>query len=204
MPSPVPCAASGSGPWFPEHAMSTTAQIIKDAKSGMDKAIDNSKREFSGVRTGKASPNMLDTIKVEAYGSLVPLNQVASIAAPEPRILLVTPFDKGQAKVIEKAIRESELGLDPAHQGGVIRVPLPSMNEQRRKELVKVLHKFAEDGRIAVRHARTDARDKVKKLDGVSEDEKKLAEKELQKVHDEFIGKIDALVKAKEAELMEV
>ncbi len=184
--------------------MSTTAQIIKDAKSGMDKAIDNSKREFSGVRTGKASPNMLDTIKVEAYGSLVPLNQVASIAAPEPRILLVTPFDKGQAKVIEKAIRESELGLDPAHQGGVIRVPLPSMNEQRRKELVKVLHKFAEDGRIAVRHARTDARDKVKKLDGVSEDEKKLAEKELQKVHDEFIGKIDALVKAKEAELMEV
>ncbi|WP_337170514.1 ribosome recycling factor [Gemmatimonas aurantiaca] len=184
--------------------MSTTAQIIKDAKSGMDKAIENSKREFSGVRTGKASPNMLDTIKVEAYGSMLPLNQVASIAAPEPRILLVTPFDKGQAKVIEKAIRESELGLDPAHQGGVIRVPLPSMNEQRRKELVKVLHKLAEDGRIAVRHARTDARDKVKKLDGVSEDEKKHAEKELQKVHDEFIGKIDALVKAKEAELMEV
>ena len=170
----------------------------------MDKAIENSKREFSGVRTGKASPNMLDTIKVEAYGSMLPLNQVASIAAPEPRILLVTPFDKGQAKVIEKAIRESELGLDPAHQGGVIRVPLPSMNEQRRKELVKVLHKLAEDGRIAVRHARTDARDKVKKLDGVSEDEKKHAEKELQKVHDEFIGKIDALVKAKEAELMEV
>ncbi len=204
MPSPEPYAVSGSGPWFPEYAMSTTAQIIKDAKSGMDKAIENSKREFSGVRTGKASPNMLDTIKVEAYGSMLPLNQVASIAAPEPRILLVTPFDKGQAKVIEKAIRESELGLDPAHQGGVIRVPLPSMNEQRRKELVKVLHKLAEDGRIAVRHARTDARDKVKKLDGVSEDEKKHAEKELQKVHDEFIGKIDALVKAKEAELMEV
>lgn len=204
MPSPEPYAVSGSGPWFPEYAMSTTAQIIKDAKSGMDKAIENSKREFSGVRTGKASPNMLDTIKVEAYGSMLPLNQVASIAAPEPRILLVTPFDKGQAKVIEKAIRESELALDPAHQGGVIRVPLPSMNEQRRKELVKVLHKLAEDGRIAVRHARTDARDKVKKLDGVSEDEKKHAEKELQKVHDEFIGKIDALVKAKEAELMEV
>ena len=204
MPSPEPYAVSGSGPWFPEYAMSTTAQIIKDAKSGMDKAIENSKREFSGVRTGKASPNMLDTIKVEAYGSMLPLNQVASIAAPEPRILLVTPFDKGQAKVIEKAIRESELGLDPAHQGGVIRVPLPSMNEQRRKELVKVLHKLAEDGRIAIRHARTEGRDKVKKLDGVSEDDKKHAERELQKAHDEFIAKLDGLLKVKEAEIMEV
>jgi ribosome recycling factor len=108
------------------------------------------------------------------------------------------------AKVIEKAIRESELGLDPAHQGGIIRVPLPSMTEQRRKELVKVLHKLAEDGRIAIRHARTDARDKVKKLDGTSEDEKKSAEKELQKIHDDFIGRLDALLKAKEAEIMEV
>lgn len=184
--------------------MSTTAQILKDARAGMDKALENSKREFSGIRTGKASPNMLETIRVEAYGSMVPLNQVASISAPEPRILLVTPFDKGQAKLIEKAIRESELGLDPAHQGGVIRVPLPSMTEQRRKELVKVLNKLAEDGRIAVRHARTDARDKVKKLDGVSEDEKKSAEKELQKAHDDAMAKMDGLLKVKEAEIMEV
>jgi ribosome recycling factor len=135
---------------------------------------------------------------------MLPLNQVASVSAPEPRILLVTPFDKGMAKVIEKAIRESELGLDPAHQGGIIRVPLPSMTEQRRKELVKVLHKLAEDGRIAIRHARTDARDRVKKLDGTSEDEKKSAEKELQKIHDDFIARLDALLKAKEAEIMEV
>lgn len=184
--------------------MSTIPQILKDTKAGMDKALENSKREFSGIRSGKASPNMLDTIRVEAYGSMVPLNQVASVSAPEPRILMVTPFDKNQAKVIEKAIRESELGLDPAHQGGVIRVPLPSMNEQRRKELVKVLHKLAEDGRIAIRHARTDARDKVKKLEGVSEDDKKHAEKDLQKAHDEFIAKLDALLKAKEAEVMEV
>jgi ribosome recycling factor len=184
--------------------MSTIAQILKDAKGHMEKAIENSKREFSGIRSGKASPNMLDVVKVEAYGSFVPLNQVASVSAPEPRILLVTPFDKGQAKAIEKAIRESELGLDPAHQGGVIRVPLPSMNEQRRKELVKVLHKLAEDGRIAIRHARTDARDKVKKLDGVSEDDKKHAEKDLQKAHDEFIAKLDGLLKVKEAEIMEV
>ena len=117
---------------------------------------------------------------------------------------MVTPFDKGQSKAIEKAIRESDLGLDPAHQGGVIRVPLPSMNEQRRKELVKVLNKLAEDGRIAIRHARTDARDKVKKMDGVSEDDKKHAEKDLQKLHDECIAKLDALLKTKEAEVMEV
>ncbi|MFO0072075.1 MAG: ribosome recycling factor [Gemmatimonas sp.] len=180
------------------------AQILKDAKAGMDKALDNAKREFSSVRSGKASPNMLDTIKVEAYGSLLPLNQVATVSAPEPRILLVTPFDKGQAKVIEKAIRESELGLDPAHQNGIIRVPLPSMTEQRRKELVKILHKLAEDGKIAVRHARTDARDKIKKLDGVSEDDKKHAEKDLQKVHDEEIGRLEARLKAKAAEIMEV
>jgi ribosome recycling factor len=182
----------------------STAQILKDAKAGMDKAIENSKREFSSVRSGKASPNMLDTIKVEAYGSLVPLNQVASVSAPEARILLVTPFDKGQAKMIEKAIRESELGLDPAHQNGIIRVPLPSMTEQRRKELAKLLHKLAEDGKIAIRHARTDARDKIKKLDGVSEDDKKHAEKELQKVHDDEIAKLEAMLKVKEAEIMEV
>ncbi|GAB1341218.1 ribosome recycling factor [Gemmatimonas sp.] len=182
----------------------STAQILKDAKAGMEKALENSKREFSSVRSGKASPNMLDTIKVEAYGSLVPLNQVASVSAPEPRILLVTPFDKGQAKAIEKAIRDSDLGLDPAHQNGIIRVPLPSMTEQRRKELVKILHKLSEDGKIAIRHARTDARDKIKKLEGVSEDDKKHAEKELQKVHDDEIAKLEALLKVKEAEVMEV
>jgi len=182
----------------------STSQILKDAKAGMEKALENSKKEFSGIRSGKASPNMLDTIKVEAYGSLVPLNQVATVSAPEPRILLVTPFDKGQAKAIEKAIRESDLGLDPAHQNGIIRVPLPSMTEQRRKELVKILHKLAEDGKIAIRHARTDARDKIKKLDGISEDEKKSAEKELQKVHDDEIAKLEALLKTKEAEVMAV
>ena len=178
--------------------------ILKATKAGMEKGIENAKREFSTVRTGKASPNMLDTIQVEAYGSTVPLNQVASVSAPESRTLLVTPFDKGQVKAIEKAIRESDLGLDPAHQGNVIRVPLPSMNEQRRKELVKILHNLAEDGRVAIRHARTDARDKLKKLKSVSEDEVKHAEKDLQKLHDDFIAKIELAVKAKEAEIMEV
>ncbi len=178
--------------------------ILKATKAGMEKGIENAKREFSTVRTGKASPNMLDTIQVEAYGSWVPLNQVASVSAPEARTLLVTPFDKGQVKAIEKAIRESDLGLDPAHQGTVIRVPLPSMNEQRRKELVKILHNLAEDGRVAIRHARTDARDRLKKLKSVSEDEVKHAEKDLQKLHDDFIAKIELAVKAKEAEIMEV
>lgn len=184
--------------------MSTIAQILKDSRSGMEKAIEAAKRDFAGIRSGKASPNMLDTIRVEVYGSSMQLNQVASVSAPEPRVLLVMPFDKGQAKVIEKAIRESELGLEPSNQGGTIRVPLPQMTEQRRKELVKVLHKLAEDGRIAVRHARTDARDKLKKVDGVSEDEKKHAEKELQKIHDDQMAKLDAALKAKEAEVMEV
>lgn len=184
--------------------MSTIAQIVKDARAGMEKAVDASKRDFSGIRSGKASPNMLDTVRVEVYGSMMQLNQVASVSAPEPRILMVMPFDKGQAKAIEKAIRDSDLGVEPSNQGGTIRVPLPQMTEERRKELVKVLHKLAEDGRIAIRHARTDGRDKLKKLDGVSEDDKKHAEKDLQKVHDEFIGKLDAALKTKEAEVMEV
>ena len=132
------------------------------------------------------------------------LNQVAGISAPEPRVIIVTPFDKGQIKAIEKSIRESDLGLEPSTQGGVIRVPLPMMNEQRRKELVKVVHKLAEEGRIAVRHARTVAREQLKKLNGVSEDDVKHAEKDLQKVHDDYMHKIDDLLKHKEAEIMEV
>ena len=184
--------------------MSTIQQILKDCRTSMEKAIEAAKREFGGIRSGKASPNMLDTVRVEMYGQQMQLNQVASVSSPDPRSLMVTPFDKGQTKAIEKAIRESDLGLDPSTQGGVIRVPLPSMNEQRRKELVKVIHKLAEEGRVAVRHARTDARDKLKKIEGVSEDDKKHAEKDLQKVHDDYIGKLDQLVKAKEAEIMAV
>lgn len=178
--------------------------ILKDCRTSMDKGVEAAKREFSSVRSGKASPAMLDTVKVEMYGQMMSMNQVANVSAPEPRLLLVTPFDKGQVKAVEKAIRESTLGLDPSAQGHQIRVPLPSMNEQRRKELAKMLHKYAEDGRIAVRHARTNARDALKKLSGVSEDDVKHAEKDLQKLHDEEIAKIETLLKAKEAEIMEV
>jgi ribosome recycling factor len=184
--------------------MSTVQQILKDVRGGMEKGIDATKHHFASVRSGKASPNMLDAVRVEMYGQQMNLNQVATVAAPEPRLLLVTPFDKGQAKAIEKAIRDSDLGVEPSNQGGIIRVPLPQMNEQRRKELVKVLHKYAEEGKVAVRHARTDARDRFKKLDGISEDEKKHAEKDLQKLHDDFITKIEELLKAKEADIMSV
>ena len=184
--------------------MSTIQQILKDCRASMDKGIDAAKREFASVRSGKATPNMLDTVRVEMYGQQMQLNQVATINAPEPRLLIVTPFDKGQMKIVEKAIRESGLGLEPSTQGAIIRVPLPSMNEQRRKELAKIVHKYAEEGRVAIRHVRTHGREGLKKLNGVSEDDVKHAEKDLQKLHDDYIHKIDELIKAKEAEIMEV
>jgi ribosome recycling factor len=184
--------------------MSSIPDIMKDARATMDKDIAHVKHEFSSVRSGKATPNMLDTVRVEMYGQQMQLNQVATINAPEPRLLIVTPFDKGQMKIVEKAIREAGLGLEPSTQGAIIRVPLPQMNEQRRKDLVKVVHKYAEDGRVAIRHARTHGREGLKKLNGVSEDDVKHAEKDLQKLHDDYIHKIDELIKAKEAEIMEV
>ena len=184
--------------------MSSIPQIVKDARTSMDKDIEHTKKEFSNIRSGKASPSMLDSVKVEMYGQLMQMNACANVSAPEPRTLMVTPFDKGQIKAIEKAIRESELGLDPAIQGAVIRVPLPAMNEQRRKELVKVVHSAAEAGKVAIRHARTHGRDALKKLSGVSKDDVQHAEKDLQKLHDDYIKKIDDMIKAKEAEIMEV
>ncbi len=184
--------------------MSTIPNILKDCRAGMEKSVEAAKHQFNSIRSGKASASMLDSVKVELYGTEMALNQCATVSAPEPRLLLVTPFDKTQAKAIEKAIREGNLGLDPAHQGGVIRVPLPSMNEERRRDLAKVLHKYAEDGHIAIRHQRTHARDTLKKLAGVSEDDVKHAEKDLQKLHDEFIAKVDEAMKAKEHEIMEV
>lgn len=184
--------------------MNTIQNIMKDCRAGMEKGVDATKREFGSVRSGKASPAMLDAVKVEMYGAQMALNQVAQVSAPEARLILVTPFDKGQIKAIEKAVRDAGLGLDPVTQGAIVRVPLPSMTEERRKDLTKIVHKYAEDGRIAVRHARTHARELLKKLDAVSEDDVKHAEKDLQKMHDEFIAKVDQLMKAKEHEIMEV
>lgn len=178
--------------------------VVKNARIAMDKAMESTRREFSSIRTGKATTSLLDLVRVQAYGNEMPLNQVGSVAAPEPRLLTVTPWDKGLTTAIEKAIRESDLGLNPATQGGVIRIPIPALNEERRRDLVKVVHKLAEEGRVAVRHARQQAIAAAKKVDHVSEDEKKHAEKEVQKVTDDHIKHIDEMVKVKEAEIMEV
>jgi ribosome recycling factor len=184
--------------------MSTIPELTKHARELMHKAVESTKREFSTIRSNKASPSLLDLVRVEAYGSPVPLSQVAMVAAPEPRLLTVQPFDKSLAHAIEKAIRDADLGLNPATQGNLIRVPLPALSEERRKELVKVIHKLAEEGRIAVRHARTETMSKVKKLEKVPEDDKTRAEKEVQKLTDEHIKQIDGLIHTKEAEILEV
>ncbi|HEV8266398.1 MAG TPA: ribosome recycling factor [Gemmatimonadales bacterium] len=180
------------------------ADLVKHAKQQMDKSVEAVKREFSTVRTGKATTALLDLVRVEAYGSEMPLTQVASVAAPEPKLLTIQPWDKGLLKAIEKAILASDLGLTPSNDGNIIRVPLPALTEERRKELVKVIHKFAEEGRVAIRHARTETMNKIKKTEHVSADDQKHAEKDVQKIHDEHLKLVDAAVKAKEAEIMEV
>jgi ribosome recycling factor len=182
----------------------TIPELVKHARDLMHKAVENTRREFSSIRSGKATTSLLDIIRVEAYGSAVPLNQVGLVAAPEARLLTIQPFDKSLAPAIEKAIRESDLGLNPANQGGLIRIPIPSLTEERRKDLVKVIHKLAEEGRVAVRHARGEAHTKVKKLEKIAEDERNRGEKEIQKLTDEHIKQIDQLITAKEAEIMEV
>jgi ribosome recycling factor len=177
---------------------------IKSARTSMDKVMDNTRKEFAAIRTGKATVQLLDLVRVEAYGNHVPLNQVGSVSAPEARLLTVQPWDKGLVGPIEKAIRESDLGLNPSTQGGVIRIPIPALTEERRKDLVKILHKLAEEGRVAVRHARHEALQQIKKQDKSAEDDRKHAEKDVQKVTDEHIKSIDDLVKTKEKEIMEV
>jgi len=182
----------------------TLADHLKQAKQAMDKAVEAVRREFSTVRTGKATTSLLDLVRVDAYGSEMPLNQVASVAAPEPKLLTVQPWDKSLMKAVEKAIQSSDLGLNPANDGNIIRIPLPPLNEERRKELVKVIHKFAEEGRVAIRHARTEAIGRIKKAEHVSEDEKKHSEKDVQKLHDDHLKLVEEAVKGKEAEIMEV
>jgi ribosome recycling factor len=184
--------------------MSTIPELTRHGRELMHKAVENTKREFSSIRSGKATVSLLDLVRVEAYGSTVPLNQVAMVAAPEPRLLTVQPFDKSLTQVIDKAIREADLGLNPATQGNLIRVPLPALSEERRRDLVKVVHKLGEEGRIAVRHARTETLSKIKKLEKISEDDKTRAEKEIQKATDDHIKQIEGLIHSKETEILEV
>ncbi|HEU4801228.1 MAG TPA: ribosome recycling factor [Gemmatimonadales bacterium] len=184
--------------------MKTIPEFSRHARDLMVKAIDSTRRELSGIRSGKASPQLLDVVRVEAYGAQVPISQVAMVSAPEPRMLTVQPFDKGLTQAVEKAIRDSGLGLNPATQGTLIRVPLPMLSEERRKELTKVVRKLAEEGKVAIRHARTDTLSKIKKLEHVSEDDKSRAEKEIQKLTDDHVKLVDQIVSAKEAEILEV
>lgn len=178
--------------------------LVRQAKAAMDKAMENTRREFATIRTGKATTTLLDLVRVQAYGSELPLNQVGSVAAPEPRLLTVTPWDKSLIPAVEKAIRESDLGLNPSLQGGIIRIPIPPLTEERRRELVKVVHKLAEEGRVGVRHARHEAKEELKKVEHVSEDDKRHADRDLQKLTDDHIKMVDEMVKHKEAEIMEV
>lgn len=178
-----------------------------DVQSHMENAVDAMRREFGGVRTGKASPALLDTVRADAYGSKMPINQLATVSVPEPRLLLVQPWDKSLLPVVEKAIRSSELGLNPASDGNVLRVPVPALNEERRREMVRLLHRIAEEGRVAVRHARQEANKSVKAREQaheIGEDDARRELDEVQKMTDEYIVRIDELLAAKEQEVLEV
>jgi ribosome recycling factor len=181
--------------------------VLTDAARRMDKSVEAAKHEFTTIRTGRASAALLDRIQVSTYGTKMPVNQLATISVPEPRLLTITPFDKSIMKDIERAIQESDLGLTPSNDGQIIRLPIPQLTEERRKELVKQVRHMAEDGRVAARNVRRDALHHLKKLeqDGdAGADDVHRAEDRLQKITDEHVQRIDAALKAKEAEIMEV
>lgn len=180
---------------------------VNEARTQMEKAVEAMRREFTSVRTGKATPALLDTVRVDAYGSKMPINQVGTVNAPEPRLLLITPWDKGLLKAIETGITNADLGLNPSNDGNVIRVPIPQLTEERRKDMVKLLHKIAEEGRVAIRHARQEANKEIKKQQSdhvISEDDAHRHMEQVQKLTDEYIAKVDQLLKGKEHEVMEV
>jgi len=187
--------------------MPTVDELIQDARRRMDRSVEATHTEFNTVRTGRASPALLDRITVDYYGQPTPLKQLATIGAPEPRLLTVQAFDPSSVKAIEKAIMESDLGLTPSSDAKLIRLPIPQLTEERRKELVKVVRHMAEEGRVAVRNVRRDAIHHLKELvdkGDVGADEEHRAEELVQKVTDEHVAKIDDLLKNKEAEIMEV
>ena len=181
--------------------------VLSKYKDRMDKAVTALKEEFGSLRTGRASSSLLDQVTVEAYGSTVPLNQVAAVSVPEPRMLMVNVWDRGLAVSVEKAIRNAGLGFNPVVDGQNLRIPIPPLTEERRKEMVKLAGKYAEQQRIAVRNVRRDANDDLKKAekDGViSQDEQKRMEGEVQKLTDEAIKRVDDALKTKEQEIMQV
>ncbi len=180
---------------------------VNDLMRRMEGALEALKRDFQGLRTGRASTGLLENIQVEAYGSPMPLNQVASVSVPEPRLLTVQVWDNGNIKATEKAIQDAELGLNPQTEGNLIRVPIPELSEERREEMAKVAAKYAEQGRIAVRNVRRDGMDSLKKLekDGeISQDEQRGRGEDIQKMTDDHIKLVDELLEVKEQEIMQV
>ncbi len=179
--------------------------LSAEVRKRMETALEHVRRELAGLRSGRASITLLDPVQVEAYGSLMPLNQVASLSIPEPTTIVAQPFDPSLTSAIEKAIQKSNLGLNPASDGKVIRVPIPPLTEERRKEMSRLVHKYAEDGRNAVRQVRRDANDRLKKLlkdHKISEDEERRALDDVQKITDQHVGVIDDLQKKKDTELL--
>jgi ribosome recycling factor len=181
--------------------------FIGDATQRMDKSVEATHEHFNSVRTGRATPALLDRIQIDYYGTPSPLKNLATISAPEPRMLTIQPFDPSSIKQIEKAIQESDLGLTPSNDGKLIRLPIPQLTEERRKELAKLVRQMAEEGRVAVRNVRRDAIKHLEELvrnGDVGDDEERAAEARVQKLTDEHVAKIDELLKRKEAEIMEV
>ncbi len=177
---------------------------MKDLERRMQGALGNLKSEFGGLRTGRASSSLVEPIMVEAYGSQMPMTQVATVSVPEPRMISINVWDKGTLIAVEKAIRQSNLGLNPVVDGTNIRLPIPELNEERRAELAKVAQKYGEQARIAVRHIRRDGLDIIKKADGLSEDDVRSLSDQVQKLTDRFVGEIDTMLSAKEAEIMQI
>jgi ribosome recycling factor len=181
--------------------------LKKDLEHKMVVSFDHAKKEFSGLRTGRASTSLLESVMVEAYGAKTPLNQVGSVSVPEPRLLSVSVWDKGLAKAVEKAIRDANLGLNPMADGTLIRVPIPPLTAERRAELTKVAHKYAEHARVAIRNVRRDGNEALKKMekDGViNQDEHRKFNDEIQKMTDLYIAKVDEALKTKETEITQV
>ncbi|MDQ6749254.1 MAG: ribosome recycling factor [Actinomycetota bacterium] len=182
-------------------------ELLQDARERMEKSVDSTRQEFGSVRTGRASPALLDRVQVDYYGVQTPLKQLATINAPEARLLTAQPYDKSSIKAIEKAILESDVGLTPNNDGNLIRLGIPELTEERRRQLVKVVHGIAEEGRVAIRNVRRDVMHDLRELKGegdVGSDDEHRAEVELQKLTDDKIGELDALMKGKEADVLEV
>lgn len=181
--------------------------FFPDFRERMDAAIETLTREFTGLRTGRASIHLLDPIRVEAYGTMTPLSQLATVGVPEPRLISVQVWDKGLAKQVEKAIRDSNLGLNPSSDGQLIRIALPPLTEERRQELTRIAAKYAEEARVSVRNVRRDAMDRIKKQEKsseISEDEQHRLSTEIQSITDEYVKKVDALLAAKQKDILHI